>query len=221
MCHTVVAEMLQIMERAMSSVTVSARLTLQNRPALTHKTRIKRGYFNSQVYTGLTSIGLVFALLIWSACGEGPFHPVSEMEAEEIKMTLKGRSFRQFDPDDIDASPRKAVILDFFDGIELWAQYSEGDHAINEWRIFAANYRIEQAENGSEIKIYFNEPSSERILPTQCKNCIETSGISISIRNIFDSDKISFKLNDPDKHLPSPFPVFGSWTKFREDEYFD
>ena len=30
-----------------------------------------------------------------------------------------------------------------------------------------------------------------------------------------------FKLNDPDKRLPSPFPVFKSWTKFREDEYFD
>ena len=221
MCHTVVAEMLQIMERTMSTVTVSARLTLQDCPALTHKTRIKRGYLNHRIYAGLTSTSLVFTLLIYGACGEGPFHPVSEMEAEEIRMTLKGRSFRQFDPDDIDASPRKGVVLDFFDGIRLWAQYAEGDYAINEWEIFAADFRIEQAGNGSEIKIYFNEPSSERILPTQCKNCIETSGISISIREVFDDEKISFKLNDPDKILPSPFPVFKSWTKFREDEYFD
>ena len=205
----------------MSSVTVSARLTLQDRSTLDHKMRIKHGYLNRQIYAGLASIFLVFALLIWSSCGEGPFHPVSEMEEAEIKMTLKDRSFRQFDPDDIDASPRKGVILDFFDGVRLWAQYAEGNHAINEWEIFAADYRVEQAENDSEIKIYFNEPSSERILPTQCKNCIETSGISISIREVFDDEKISFKLNDPDKILPSPFPVFQSWTKFREDEYFD
>ena len=60
-----------------------------------------------------------------------------------------------------------------------------------------------------------------RTLPTQCENCIGTSEISISVRDVFDSEKISFKLNDPDESLPSPFPVFKSWTKFREDEYFD
>ena len=76
-------------------------------------------------------------------------------------------------------------------------------------------------DDGSEIKIYFIEPSSARILPNRCENCIETAGISISIRNVFDSEKITFKLNDPDNSLPSPFPVFQSWTKFREDEYFD
>ena len=76
-------------------------------------------------------------------------------------MALKDRSFRQFDPDDIDASPRKGVILDFFDGIRFWAQYAEGKYAINEWEIFAADYRIEQAGDDSEIKIYFTEPSSD------------------------------------------------------------
>ena len=205
----------------MSSVTIPSYLTREEFLALESKTTIKRKCFNSQIYAGLTSIGLVFTLLIWSSCGEGPFQPVSETEEEEIKMALKDRSFRQFDPDDIDASPRKAVILDFFDGVRLWAQYSEGGHAINEWEIFAGDYRVEKAGNGSEIKIYFNEPISERTLPTQCENCIETSGISISIRDVFDSEKISFKINDPDESLPSPFPVFKSWTKFREDEYFD
>ena len=166
-------------------------------------------------------IVLMLALIIAASCGfEGIFHPVSESEEDEIKRTLKNRSFRQFDPDK-DASPRKGVILDFFDGISLWAQYSEGEHAINEWEIRAENYRVEKAENGSEIKIYFNEPSSERILPTRCDDCIDTLGISISVRNVFDSEKIAFKLNDPDEILPSPFPVFNSWTKFREDEYFD
>ena len=170
----------------------------------------------------LTPIILILALLITSSCGfERIFQPVSETEEKEIKTTLKDRSFRQFDPVEIDASPRKAVILDFFGGIRLWAQYAEGDRAINEWEFFAEGYRVEQAGDSSEIKLYLNQPSSERILPTQCENCIETSGISISIRDVFDSEKISFKLNDPDKSMPSPFPVFKSWTKFREDEYFD
>lgn len=174
------------------------------------------------VQSHLTPIILTLALLSASSCGfEGRFLPVSESDEDEIKAALKDRSFRQFDPDDIDASPRKAVILDFFDGISLWAQYSEGEHAINEWEIRAENYRIEQKENGSEIKMYFNEPRSERILPTRCDDCIETSGISISVRDVFESEKIAFKLNDPDGSLPSPFPVFKSWTTFREDEYFD
>ena len=205
----------------MSTTTIPSYLTQEEHLALERKMTTKRGYFNSQIYTGLTSIFLVFALLIWGSCGEGPFQPVSETEEEEIKVVLENRSFRQFDPDNIDASPRKAVILDFFDGVRLWAQYSEGDHAINEWEIFAGDYRVEKAGNGSEIKIYFAEPSSMRKLPNRCEDCIGTSEISISVRDVFDSEKISFKLNDPDESLPSPFPVFKSWTKFREDEYFD
>lgn len=205
----------------MSAVTILSHLTPEKLPDLGSKTMVKCEYLNNRIYAALMSIGLVLTLLIWSACGEGPFHPVSETEEKKIKMTLEDRSFRQFDPDDIDTSPRKGVILDFFDGIRLWAQYAEGDYAINEWEIFAADYRIEKAENGSEIKIYFTDLSSMRTLPIQCEDCIETSGISISIRDVFDNDKIRFKLNDPDERLPSPFPVFKSWTKFREDEYFD
>ena len=205
----------------MSAVMAPSHSTQEERLSLKHKTMTKCGYFNVQIYAWLTPIFLVFTMLIWGSCGSGPFQPVSEMEEEEIKVALENRSFRQFDPDDIDASPRKAVILDFFDGVRLWAQYSEGDHAINEWEIFAGDYRVEKAGNSSEIKIYFDEPSSTRTLPTQCENCIETSRISISVRDVFDSEKLSFKLNDPDESLPSPFPVFKSWTKFREDEYFD
>ena len=189
--------------------------------SLENKRRTKRGYLSGQLYAGLASIFLVFALLIWSACGEVSFQPIGAVGTDEIKMALEGRSFRQFDPYNINANPRKAVVLDFFNGISLWAQYSKDKHAINEWGIFAADYRVERTGNGSEINIYFNKPVSERIFPSQCKNCIETSGISISIRNVFDTEKISFKLNDPNNSLPSPFPVFKSWTKFREDVYFD
>ena len=180
----------------------------------------KRRYFNARIGVGLMSILLVFTLSVLASCGDIPFELISESEEDAIKAVLNDRSFRQFDPD-VNASPRKGVILDFFNGVSLWAQYAEGNYAINEWEIRSDDYLIERASDGSEIKIYFIEPSSMRILPTQCDNCIETAGISISIRDVFDSERITFKLNNPDNSLPSPFPVFQSWTKFREDEYFE
>ena len=181
---------------------------------------IKRGCVKGKAYGGLVSVLLAFTLSIFLSCDNIPFEVISKVEEDEIKAVLEDRSFRQFDPD-VDASPRKGVILDFFNGVSLWAQYAEGNYAINEWEIRADDYRVERASDGSEIRIYFIEPSSMRILPTRCENCIETAGISISIRDIFDSKRITFKLNDPDNSLPSPFPVFQSWTKFREDEYFE
>lgn len=187
---------------------------------LSNKTTLKRRYFNGGINTGLACILFVFALGIFVSCDNIPFEMISESEEDAIKAVLNDRSFRQFDPD-VDASPRKGVILDFFNGVSLWAQYAEGNYAINEWEIRSDDYRIERAGDGSEIKIYFIEPSTTRTLPNRCENCIETAGISISIRDVFDSAKITFKLNDPDNSLPSPFPVFQSWTKFREDEYFD
>ena len=50
---------------------------------------------------------------------------------------------------------------------------------------------------------------------------MEFSGLSISIRDVFDEDKIRFRVDDPQDSLPSPFPVFGSWTRFEEDIYYD
>ena len=198
---------------------------------LLNKATIKRQYFNGQIHTGLMFIALVFTLSVLASCDNIPiemisnevetdFELIGEVEAAEIKAVLNDRSFRQFDPD-VDASPRKGVILDFFNGVSLWAQYAEGNYAINEWEIRANDYRIERATDGSEIKIYFIEPSTARTLPNRCENCIDTAGISISIRDVFDSERIAFKLNDPNDSLPSPFPVFQSWTKFREDEYFE
>ena len=187
---------------------------------LCNKTNSKRRDFSAWIDAGRVFILLAFTGLTFLSCDNIPFEMISELEADQIKAVLEDRSFRQFDPD-VDASPRKGVILDFFNGISLWAQYAEGNYAINEWEIRADDYRVERASDGSEIKIYFIEPRSTRILPNRCENCIETVGISISIRDVFDSDRIAFKLNDPDKSLPSPFPVFQSWTKFREDEYFE
>ena len=153
--------------------------------------------------------------MVLAGCNAGD---VPEVDEERVIAELSGRSFRQFDPH-LDASPRKAVILDFTGGITLWAQYSEEGHAVNEREVFAESYSVDGS--GSEYTIRFNEPGSAQEFPTKCDNCIPTSGVSISIRDVFDSEKIAFRLNDPDNVLPSPFPLFGSWTRFNEDEFFN
>ena len=143
-----------------------------------------------------------------------------EVDQEQVVAELRGRSFRQFVPS-VDASPRKAVVLDFHGGVQLRAQYSRDNRAVNEWEIAADDYRVEGSRGGSEVTIYFNDPRSAQQFPDRCEDCIPSSGFSISIRNVFDREKISFKLNDLGNTLPPPFPVFESWTKFREDEIFD
>ena len=78
----------------------------------------------------------------------------------------------------LERRPRKGVILDFIGRFSLWAQYSEGRYAINEWEIIAYDCRIEMADGGSEIRLYFIEPRSVRTLPNRCEDCIDTLGIS-------------------------------------------
>lgn len=166
----------------------------------------------------LTPIVLLCAVFLVSACGgNGELMPVGEAEEKRIKAEMDGRSFRQFEPS-VDASPRKGVVLSFFDEVSLWAQYAEGDRAVDEWEVFSDDYRVERAGDSSEFTIYFSETTSVQEFPTRCTNCIPTSGFSISIRNLFDKEKIEFKLNDPEDGFPLPFPLFESWTEFREDE---
>ena len=173
--------------------------------------------FKTNTKTYRVSSMLAFICLILLSCAN-PLQPADREESQLVKAELENRSFRQFDPSR-DANKRKAVILDFFSGIGLWAQYAEGNTALSEWEILADDYSVEKS--GSEYRIYFDAPRSVQILPTQCDNCIGTSGISISIRNLFNSEKIQFKLNIDNDDFPRPFPVFESWTKFKEDEYFD
>ena len=172
--------------------------------------------------TPLTAVLLLTVLAIgvglFAGCAEP--EPVTDAEADEIKAALDDRSFRQFDPG-IDDDPRRGVIIEFFNGVEVWAQYAEGDHAIDEWRLFASDYRIEKSGDLSTVTLYLENPQSERILTEPCQDCIPMDGFSISIRNALDEDDIRFRLNDPDGVLPSPFPVFTSWTRFSEDEYFE
>ena len=176
----------------------------------------------------LAPIILLCGVLLVSACGgSGQVLAVDEAEerllevdqAEEkgTKAELDGRSFRQFEPS-VDAGPRKGVALSFFDEIRLWAQYAEGDRAVNEWEIFADDYRIERGGDDLEVAIYFSDPTSVQEFPTKCTNCIPISSFSISIRNVLDEAKIEFRLNDPENGFPRPFPVFESWTEFSEDE---
>ncbi len=165
---------------------------------------------------------ILLSFLFFTACSN-PLEPVDSVEEADVKSELRDRSFRQFDPAK-DAAKRKAVIIDFYDDTEgniirMWAQYAEGEYALKEWEIFAKDYRIEKG--GSEYRLYFIAPHSYQNIPSECDDCIETKGISISIRNLYDKDKIRFKINDENKSLPAPFPVFKSWTNFNEDEYFD
>ena len=99
------------------------------------------------------------------------------------------------------------------------------DRSFRQWEISAADYRLEKAGGAkfqdAEFVIHFEDPESAREFPDKCDDCIPTEGFSISVRSVLDSDRISFKLNDPRNSLPSPFPVFESWTRFREDEYFE
>ena len=137
--------------------------------------------------------------------------------AERVTAALDGRSFREFDPGR-DADKRKAVILDFFDGMRLWAQYAEGEHALVEWEIRSELYRVEEQSDGSEVTLYFVDPQGSQILPTDCATCVVVNRVSISVMNVFDPERIAFKVNDPYGTLQSPFPVFTSWTRFEEDE---
>ena len=169
----------------------------------------------------LTVIVLSLALFLTASCSRtAPPEPVGEAEEARIKADLQDRSFRKFEPSR-DASPRKGVILDFFGRVSIWAQYAEGDRAVNEWEISSDDYRIENRGDSSEITIHLDQPRSTQGFPSRCDNCIPTTGVSISIRDVFDRDNISFKVNDPNGVLPSPFPVFGSWTRFLEDEYME
>ena len=170
----------------------------------------------------LISSWSALALIVSSWCGgAGPLEPIAEADAERIKAELAGRSFRQFEPG-VDADRRQGVILDFVDGFSLWAQYGEGGYAVSEWEISSNDYRIESRSGDSgEVTITFVGPVTRQQFPEACEDCIETSGVTISIRDVFDAERISFRVNDPEGNLPSPFPVFGSWTRFEEDEYFD
>ncbi len=162
---------------------------------------------------------LSVAVAAIAACGgDTPSKPVTDSEEALVKSEVEDRSFRQFDPS-VDGDPRKGVVVDFTDGLRLWAQYAEGANAVNEWEIASDEYRIEKHGSISEVTVFFSAPRSTQTLPTMCTDCINTAGVSISIESVISTQNIRFKINDPDNVLPSPFPVFDSWTRFEEGEF--
>ena len=175
---------------------------------------------------GLASTGAVVALWLLSlgamSCGGSgttviTLNSAEEANAEDIKKYLSGRSFRQFVPDK-DASPRSAVVLDFSNGLSLWAQYAEAGDAISEWEITAADYRMKSFGRKSPATLTPVLPDTHRFLPTECRDCIDAGGVTIEVRNVIDPAGIEFRVLDPHQMLPAPFPAFEAWTKFQEDE---
>ena len=175
------------------------------------------------------SAGVVLAvavlLSIWglSGCGEGTEStPLDAGQSQRIKEELRGRSFRKFDPSR-DGRPRKAVIVDFSgdNRVSVWAQFAADDRALHEWEIVSEDLQLTGNADGSEVTVVLNQSTSERLLPSACRDCIDATGVYIGIRDVFDPDRISFRFADPEGVLPLPFPVFESWTDFEEDEYFE
>ena len=166
----------------------------------------------------LTPIWLILILLIFTTCSEEPDQPFTETEVNEIKRALEKRMFRQFVPYDKNAPRRKSVAMFLDDGITMWVQYSEYGYGMILWTITSTDYRIEQTQDDSELRLYFIEPHTERQYPDPCNDCIDTTGVSISVRNVFEKNTIEFKINDPDKSLPPPMPIFTSWTRYEEDQ---
>ena len=125
--------------------------------------------------------------------------------AEQVAGTLRERSFRQFVPSR-DASPRRAVIVSFFSGVSVWAQYAEDGHALHEWEVVADEFQVIAGSSDSEFAIRLVEPFTKQILPAKCNDCIDASGLSVSVRNVFDPDLIAFRLNGPEGGLPPAVP---------------
>ena len=177
------------------------------------------------ILNGLALVALL-AVVTVAGCGDdfhrvdsNPPQPVDQKTLEDTAAELEGRSFRQFHPSR-NASPRSGVILDFRNGFRLWAQYAEDGHAVYEWEVTADSYRIESAGEPSEFVLFPESVRSEQQFPDPCLDCVPAAGVSISVRHVMDADEIAFRINDPDNVLPQPFPVFDSWTRFREDEVF-
>ena len=172
-------------------------------------------------------ITLAVAVLVsmWglSGCGEVADNtPLDAGQSQRIEEELRGRSFRRFDPSR-DGNPRKAVIVDFSgeNRVSVWAQFAADDRAIHEWEIVSEDFQLTGNADGSEVTVVLDQARSERLLPFACRDCIDATGVSIGIRDVFDPDRIAFRIADPEGVLPLPFPVFESWTDFEEDEYFE
>ena len=149
---------------------------------------------------------------------------VSLQDAAQLTAHLEGRVFWQFDGSK-DAEHRKGIELDFHEGLSMRALYSRNGDLVDDWRVFDRYYWIEKAHGQPIYRFDFRGARTvRRTLPRECEgeDCIDTSGLIIMVRDYGKKDEIQFSLADSlagaEGQLPSPFPVFRSWTRFVEDD---
>ena len=119
-------------------------------------------------------------LIAGAACAElVSSDPLTASEVAAVKAELTGRSFRQFGPR-VDGDPRKGVNLDFLGHLSLYAQYGEGGYAPNEWEIVTDDYRVERAGSEQTVTLYPVAPRTWQQYPTECRGCINLTGVSVS-----------------------------------------
>lgn len=143
---------------------------------------------------------------------------VSPGDAARITAHLDGRVFRQSDPSQ-NADTRKTITIDFNDGLSLRAQYTEGGNTVDDWRVWQDFYWMEKAHGEPVYRFDWLNPTVQSPFPEECEDCIERfSGLTVLVRDYFKKDEILFALWDSAGQVPSPLPVFESWTRFVEDE---
>lgn len=138
-----------------------------------------------------------------------------------LKQELSGRSFRRLIPS-IDADQRTAVILDFHQGMRIQVQLSEERISVFECEFGTEAMQAEAGPSASGVTLLFAGTANiHDDISINCESRDRLEAVSVSIRNLFDRDRMRFRLNDPHQALPAQFLILGSWAEYPEDEVVD
>ena len=138
-------------------------------------------------------------------------------EAAQVSSHLRGRVFWQRDGAR-DAEHLKRIVIDFRDGLNVEARYSEGGRIVDEWRVFQDYYWIERAHGHPIYRFDFTQPTIERLVPENGGDPIDPDGLMVLVRDYGRKEEIQFAVLDSAGKIPSPLPVFDKWTRFVEDD---
>ena len=58
------------------------------------------------------------------------------------------------------------------------------------------------------IPLYPVGPRTLEQFPNECETCIDAASVSVSMRDVFDPERIGFRVNHPEGILPVPVLVF-------------